>query len=207
MCVAAGDGGAGDGADDGQEHVDFPASSPWVLAVGGTMLSGPAEEEVTWWQAPGERSGGGGATGGGVSVIFPRPSWQTVQVASLRPGSIDGRVIPDVAALAGPPYYDLIFQGKDSPNGGTSAAAPLWASMLARVSAGQHAASGPRFLTPLLYGAAAGGGTLGSQACSDITSGNNSSPGVPGGYVAGTGYDAVSGWGTPVGVQLQRLLA
>ena len=207
VCVAAGDDGAGDGADDGEAHVDFPASSPWVLAVGGTMLRGPAKQEVTWWQAPGERAEGGGATGGGVSVIFPRPSWQTVQVASLRQGGIEGRVIPDVAALAGPPYYDLIFQGKDSPNGGTSAAAPLWASMLARVSAGLPAASGPRFLTPLLYGAAEGGGTLGGEACSDITSGNNSSPGVPGGYVAGLGYDAVSGWGTPVGVQLQRLLA
>jgi kumamolisin len=207
VCVAAGDDGAGDGADDGKAHVDFPASSPWVLAVGGTMLNAAAQQEVVWWQSPGERAEGGGATGGGVSTIFPRPAWQTVQVASLNQGSINGRVIPDVAALAGPPYYDLIFLGKDSPNGGTSAAAPLWASMLARVTAGLPAADRPRFLTPLLYGAAQAGGTLGQETCSDITSGDNASPGVPGGYAAGTGYDAVSGWGTPIGVKLQQLLS
>ena len=91
--------------DDGAAHIDFPASSPNTLGVGGTMLtkSGSTINEVTWWEAPGQRAGGGGATGGGVSTLFPRPSWQKVKVKSLNPGSIDGRVVPDIAALSGPP--------------------------------------------------------------------------------------------------------
>jgi len=214
VCAAAGDDGAGDQMQDGHAHVNFPASSPFVLSVGGTMLTGTPPEEVVWWQPPGYRAGGGGSTGGGVSTVFPRPAWQTVQVASLNAGSIDGRVIPDIAALAGPPYYDLIFQGQDSPNGGTSAATPLWAALLARIAAGLPAANQLRFLTPLLYGTAQNGQPVGQAGCTDITSGdnhndpgnNNDPPGVPG-YTAGQGYDAVSGWGTPIGTQLQQLLA
>src|SRR5262249_39979311 len=75
--------------------------------------------------------GHGGATGGGVSALFDRPAWQTVEVASLNPSSIDGRVVPDVAALAGPPLYQLTLLGRSAPNGGTSASAPLWASLIA----------------------------------------------------------------------------
>jgi len=204
VCAAAGDDGAGDQMQDGA-HVNFPASSPFVLSVGGTMLTGTPPEEVVWWETPGDRAGGGGSTGGGVSTVFPRPAWQTVQVASLNPDSIDGRVIPDIAALAGPPFYDLIFQGQDSPNGGTSAATPLWAALLTRVAAGLPAAKQLRFLTPLLYGTAQNGQPVGQAGCTDITSGNNSSPGIQG-YTAGPGYDAVSGWGTPIGTQLQQLL-
>jgi subtilase family serine protease len=103
--------GSGDQMADGRAHVDFPSCSPSVLSVGGTMLSGSTE--VVWWEAPGQRTpNGGGATGGGVSVFLPRPSWQTIDVRSLNAGSIDGRVIPDVAAVAGAPFYDLIFQGQ-----------------------------------------------------------------------------------------------
>ena len=214
VCAAAGDDGAGDQMQDGNAHVNFPASSPFVLSVGGTMLTGTPPEEVVWWQPPGYRAGDGGSTGGGVSTVFPRPAWQTVQVASLNAGSIDGRVIPDIAALAGPPFYDVIFQGQDSPNGGTSAATPLWAALLARIAAGLPAAKQLRFLTPLLYGTAQNGQPVGQAGCTDITSGDNHNdpgnndhpPGVPG-YTAGQGYNAVSGWGTPIGTQLQQLLA
>jgi kumamolisin len=209
VCAAAGDDGSGDQMQDGHAHVNFPASSPFVLAVGGTMLDGTPPGEVVWWQAPGYRAGGGGSTGGGVSAVFPRPAWQTVQVPSMNAGSIDGRVIPDIAALAGPPYYDLIFQGQDNPNGGTSAATPLWAALLARIAAGLPAGKQLGFLTPLLYAAAQNG----QAGCTDITSGDNHNdpgnngqpPAVPG-YRAGEGYDAVSGWGTPIGTQLQQLL-
>lgn len=202
VCAAAGDDGSADQETDGRAHVDFPASSPHALAVGGTMLTG--ETDVVWWQAPGERSGGGGATGGGVSVIFPRPSWQDVHIASINPGSIDGRVVPDVAALAGPPYYDLIFNGQDQPNGGTSAATPLWASLIARM-AGAAEPWKPQFLAPLLYAAAggstvgAGPGTVGASGCTDVTSGDNTSSVLGRGYSAGPGFDAVSGWGVPNG--------
>jgi len=214
ITVAAGDQGATDGVASGALTVDFPASSPFVLSVGGTMLTGTPPQEAVWWEAPGYRAGGGGSTGGGVSTVFPRPAWQAVQVASLNAGSIDGRVIPDIAALAGPPLYDLIFEGQDSPNGGTSAATPLWAALLARIAAGLPAAKQLRFLTPLLYGTAQNGQPVGQAGCTDITSGDNhNDPGTNGqpsgvpGYAAGLAYDAVTGWGTPIGTQVQQLLA
>jgi kumamolisin len=209
-CVAAGDDGAGDQISDGDAHVNFPASSPFVLSVGGTMLQGTPPSpavEVVWWDAPGDRSvQGGGSTGGGVSTVFPRPAWQNVQVTSLNTGSIDGRVVPDVAALAGQPFYDLIFLGEDSPNGGTSAAAPLWASLLARLAAADGNTAQRQFLTPLLYANAPDGQPAGMSVCNDITSGDNRSPGIPVGYTAGPGFDAVSGWGTPIGTALVKAL-
>jgi kumamolisin len=143
VCVASGDDGSGDQMTDSRGHVDFPSSSPFVLSVGGTMVTGTTthSNEVVWWQSPGRRtSKGGGATGGGVSTIFARPKWQNVTVKSINPGSIDGRVVPDVSALSGPPMYDLIMLGQDSPNGGTSASTPLWAALLARINAGLPAA-------------------------------------------------------------------
>jgi kumamolisin len=209
VCAASGDNGAGDQMNDGRAHVNFPASSPFVLSVGGTMLTGVPPAEVVWWAAPGDKSqgGAGGSTGGGVSTIFTRPAWQTVNITSLNEGSKDGRVVPDVAALAGQPYYDLFIGGEDSQDGGTSAAAPLWAALLARISAGLPDPSQRRFLTPLLYQAAPDGQPAGATVCTDITWGNNQSPGVPEGYVAEVGYDAVSGWGTPLGTPIAQLLS
>ncbi|MDE3132589.1 MAG: S8/S53 family peptidase [Acidobacteriota bacterium] len=205
VCVAAGDDGSADQETDGRAHIDFPASSPHVLAVGGTMLSGSSD--VVWWQSPGERSGGGGATGGGVSVVFPRPSWQNVQIASINPGSIDGRVIPDVAALAGPPFYDVIFIGQDQPNGGTSAATPLWAALIARMAGAVQTPWRPRYLAPLLYAPAGSAAQpVGALGCTDVTSGDNTSSTLGRGYSAGPGFDAVSGWGVPNGVALLRAL-
>jgi kumamolisin len=96
VCAASGDDGAGDQVNDGRAHVNFPASSPFVLSVGGTMLTGTPPAEVVWSAAPGDQSqsGDGGSTGGGVSTVFPRPGWQTVNVGSLNAGSMDGRVVP-----------------------------------------------------------------------------------------------------------------
>lgn len=206
ICVASGDDGSGDQEDDGRAHIDFPSSSPFVLCVGGTMLTGSAPHvtERVWWVSPGRRNGAGaGATGGGVSVFFDRPKWQNVKVKSLNKGSIDGRVVPDVTALAGSPGYDLILLGNDSPNGGTSASAPLWAALIARINALLPTGKRQRFLTPLLYQAGANGKTLGQTVCRDITIGHNASSPSPGaGYKAGAGFDAVSGWGAPVGTAL-----
>jgi kumamolisin len=206
VCVSSGDDGSGDGLSGNRAHVDFPASSPFVLGVGGTMLSGAGE--VVWWEAPGRRTNkGGGATGGGVSVLFPRPTWQTVTVTSLNLGSIDGRVVPDVAALAGPPLYELILAGRSAPNGGTSASAPLWAALIARINAGLPSAKQQRFLTPLLYQHGSSGRVVGQAAFRDITRGQNASHPQPGkGFSAGPGYDAVSGWGVPNGTALQHEL-
>jgi kumamolisin len=210
ICVSSGDDGSGDQVDNGQAHVDFPTSSPYVLGVGGTMLSqaGAGVQEVTWWEKPGTRAGHGGATGGGVSVVFDRPAWQNIKVTSVNAGSIDGRVVPDVSALSGPPFYDLIFMGKPSPNGGTSASAPLWAALMARVNAQLPSAKQQRFLTPLLYQTGGSGQPVGLVSLRDITLGNNVSYPQPGrGYAAGPGFDAVTGWGVPDGGKLLNALA
>jgi kumamolisin len=104
VCSAAGDDGSGDMQTNMQAHVDFPSSSPFVLAVGGTMMghtSGKAAEKV-WRVGKGKRIRGvGGATGGGVSSIFPRPDWQKTHIKSVNKNGKNGRVVPDVAALAG----------------------------------------------------------------------------------------------------------
>ena len=209
-CVSSGDDGSGDQIDDGNAHVDFPACSPFTLGVGGTMLrtSGTNVKEVTWWETPGRRTNnGGGATGGGVSTRFPRPAWQNVNVASLNSGSIDGRVVPDVSALAGEPLYDLIFVGKPQSNGGTSASAPLWAALIARIYAQLPPGKQQQFLTPLLYQNGVAGQPVGKIVSRDITSGNNASNPQPGrGYKAGPGFDAVTGWGVPDGVKLLKSL-
>ncbi|HUB04785.1 MAG TPA: S53 family peptidase [Solirubrobacteraceae bacterium] len=231
VCVAAGDDGSGDQMHDEHAHVHFPASSPFVLAVGGTMLDG--EQEVVWWNAPGDRSQPrGGSTGGGVSVRFARPQWQDVHVPSVNAGAIDGRVVPDVAALAGLPGYALVFNGQPTMNGGTSAAAPLWSALVARIAgaadpahpAGPAGPAGPAdpahparpagapprkpaFLAPLLYEQGHDGRARGAAACVDVTQGNNVSPQPGVGYHAGPGYDAVSGWGVPDGRALRDSLA
>ena len=213
ICVAAGDDGSGDMGEDGHCHVNFPASSPYVLSVGGTMIADGGEERV-WWQEPGHRflpdgeSTGGGATGGGISKVFTRPTWQNVQEArpelhGVVEAGIDGRIVPDVAALAGPPCYELIFQGEANGARGTSAATPLWAALLTRIRAGGRPAGGPTFLTPLLYQAGPGGEPRGKEACRDVTVGDNTSHPDPGvGFRAGPGYDALSGWGVPDGEKL-----
>jgi kumamolisin len=209
ICVASGDDGTGDEQTDGRAHLDFPSASLYVLAVGGTMLNhehGKITEQV-WWESPGKRSGGGGSTGGGVSALFRRPKWQDVRIASVNNDSFDGRIVPDVAALAGPPGYDMIFRGKTDYGAGTSASAPLWAALIARVYARLPPDKRQRYLTPLLYQKSKFGPPLGSVVCQDVTIGHNRStpPGV--GYRATEGFDAVSGWGTPIGTALLLALS
>lgn len=211
VCVSSGDDGSGDQIDDGKVHVDFPSCSPNALGVGGTMLkkSGASVKEVTWWDAPGRRTNkGGGSTGGGVSTVFPRPAWQNVKVKSLNAKAIDGRVVPDVAALAGEPMYELIVAGQSQANGGTSASTPLWAALIARVNSLLPPAKQQRFLTPLLYQNGTGGQPIGKASSRDVTTGNNVSNPQPGkGYKAGPGFDAVTGWGVPDGAKLLAALA
>ncbi|HEV2479342.1 MAG TPA: S53 family peptidase [Puia sp.] len=204
VCVAAGDDGSDDEVGDGHAHVDFPSSSPYVLAVGGTTLKESSAGKITetaWKDGDGLRKDNGGSTGGGVSTIFPRPSWQTVSIQSVNPGSIEGRVVPDVAADASANTgYWTVVDGQGGASGGTSAAAPLWASLIARLNASLGVPVG--FLSPLLYQAGANGQSLGQTGCRDITSGNNDTASI-GGYSAGPGYDAVTGWGVPVGTALE----
>jgi kumamolisin len=119
----------------------------------------------------------------------------------VNPGSIEGRVVPDVAADASANTgYWTVVDGQGGASGGTSAAAPLWASLIARLNASVGAPVG--FLSPLLYQTGAGGQPLGQTGCRDITSGNNDTASI-GGYSAGPGYDAVTGWGVPIGTALK----
>ena len=204
ICVSAGDDGVVCGQSHGRAHVLFPASSPFTLSVGGTMLrsgfSG-AVDEVVWWEKSGHPTAdGGGTTGGGVSVLNRRPPWQKVRIASLDPRAEGGRVVPDVAALAGPPFFDVVIAGERVPGAGTSASAPLWAALIARISAQLPAAKRRRFLVPLLYGS-----TVARTGFRDIVTGNNG-PGRRRGYHAGPGFDAVSGLGVPDGKSLLAAL-
>ena len=198
ICCASGDDGSGDGVADGA-HCDFPASSPYVLGVGGTKLvasgaSPPAiQSEVVW----NEVAQGEGAGGGGVSSLFTKPAWQDAANVppSVNPPHQVGRGVPDVAADADPVTGVVVMHidGKHlEPIGGTSASTPLWASLIARLNQGLNARCG--FLNPVLYAKAASG------VLNDITSGNN------GDYSAGPGWDACTGLGSPNGVSLLNAL-
>jgi kumamolisin len=210
VCVAAGDDGSSDGIADGHAHVDFPCASPFVLAVGGTLLrTGAKGSEKAWKDGDGLRADNGGSTGGGVSLRIARPAWQAgLDIAPVNPGQTSGRIVPDVAANASANTgYFVVAGGQQEISGGTSAAAPLWAALVARMNQ-QLAASGKRvgYLTPLLYGPAAGGAQpLGKVGCNDIHSGDNITAHV-GGFRSTTGYDAVTGWGSPKGKDLLAAL-
>jgi kumamolisin len=211
VCVAAGDDGSGDEMNDRRAHVDFPGSSPYVLSVGGTMIKRQKSKKVehVWWEKPGRRvRTKGGSTGGGVSAIFSKPSWQQhIKIKSVNTGNDGGRVMPDVAALAGKPMYNTVIRRKNHAHGGTSASAPLWAALVARINAKLPPDKRQRFLTPLLYLKGRDGRRLGAAGCRSITHGHNISYPKPRiGYRAGPGYDAVTGWGTPIGTALLNAL-
>ncbi len=188
--VAAGDSLSTDGVSDGKAHVDFPASSPWAAGCGGTAISvsGSAiTSEVVW-------NDGSSGTGGGISDLFPVPSFQ--QSASLPPSVNDGqkrRGVPDVAADASPETgYRLIVSGKSQVVGGTSAVAPLWAGLTALINQGVGKPIG--FCLPFLY--------ENPSLLRPITSGNNIPSGSSIGYKAGPGWNACAGLGVPNGQAL-----
>jgi len=189
VCVASGDSGSSDGVTDGLAHVDFPASSPNVLACGGTSLKssqGKISTETAW-------NDSSGATGGGVSETFPLPSYQAnakVPV-SVNPSKFKGRGVPDVSGDADPSTgYQVRVDGRSAVFGGTSAVAPLWAALIALLN--QEHGSPRGFWNPSLYAAPAG-------SFHDITSGNN------GGYSCRAGWDACTGLGSPNGQALTSL--
>jgi kumamolisin len=199
ICVASGDDGSSDGVGAGA-HVDFPASSPFVLGVGGTKLvatSGapPTIAEETVWN---ELMQDEGAGGGGISAVFTKPSYQNGSKIppSANPPHRVGRGVPDVAAVADPETGVIVMHidGKHLEQiGGTSASTPLWAALVARLNQGLGANCG--FLNPLLYAKCANG------VLRDITVGNN------GAYVAEPGWDACTGLGSPDGQRLLHALA
>jgi len=210
VCIAAGDDGSSDAVSDGHAHTDFPSSSPYVLSVGGTTIleRNAVGGDISWKEGDGLRADNGGSTGGGVSAVFPRPTWQSaITIKSVNPSAIVGRCLPDVAANAdwtASPYL-LVVDGGAQPNGGTSAATPLVASLITLINEQRSATNRIGYLTPLLYQSQAGA-TIGAEGCTDVETGNNSTDKI-GGYSAGPGYDAVSGWGTPNGKELLAVLS
>ena len=191
--TASGDFGAYDNTS--QPTPDFPSSSPYVTAVGGTWLNltqsgkSVARYSETGWSK----------SGGGVSSYFQTPSYQ-----SKLPGSLvlKGRGVPDVSFSAMPSYgYFVYYNSTWYSAGGTSFGAPIWAGILAlenqlRNNSGE---SNLGFANPSLYEIAIGSNY--SSAFYDITSGYN------GYYTAGPGYDLVTGLGTPNVNNLDLMLA
>jgi kumamolisin len=188
VCVAAGDNGSTDGSG-GPLEVDFPASAPHALGCGGTRLDadGSITSEVVW-------NNGGYGTGGGVSAMFVKPPYQT-GVAVPPSGNAGGRGVPDVAGDADPATgYVVRVDGADTVIGGTSAVAPLWAGLIARLGALTGRQLG--FINPVIYSPPA------TTAFNDITVGNNDTAGGSGQFQAATGWDACTGLGSPRGEEL-----
>ena len=186
IIVACGDNGSTDGGTG--NNVDFPASSPHVLACGGTKLVGSGStisSEVVW----NELSANEGATGGGVSNVFPLPSWQSNAGVPKPANPNGGRGLPDVSGDADPATgYVIRVDGQTLVIGGTSAVAPLWAGLVAVANTQNGKSAG--FLNPSLYTPAARPGFR------DITSGSN------GAFSAGPGWDPCTGLGSPIAAAL-----
>jgi kumamolisin len=192
VCIASGDNGSSDGVNDGADHVDFPASSSFALACGGTSLNASTSainSEIVW-----NDGANGGASGGGISGFFAKPTWQASLSAVDAQGksvALTQRGVPDVAGNADPQTgYEVRVDGTASVIGGTSAVAPLWAALIARVN--QLSGKPAGFLNPQLY--------QNPNALRDITSGNN------GDFAAAAGWDACTGLGSPNGAALRAVI-
>jgi subtilase family serine protease len=183
-------------------------SSPYSTCVGGTSFNEGSNSSQYWSSTNGSNggsalsyipenawngSGGGGglwSSGGGVSIVYTKPSWQSA------PGvPADGmRDVPDVAVSAAVhDAYLIQYEGGLYTVGGTSAAAPSLASAMALVVENAGATQGN--INPILYGLATRQLSNGAAVFHDITAGNNTVPGVTG-FNAGTGYDQVTGLGS-----------
>jgi kumamolisin len=202
--AAAGDFGS---TCDGQPYpgVTWPASSPFLTAVGGTRLvvdrANNRTNEVVWndleWMSA---NAGGGAGGGGTSIVSRRPPFQRGLPV---PGS--RRAVPDVSAHASSfPAWPVVLAGNWVTDAGTSAATPLLAGAFAALSARQRAAGNPPLgpVDGLLYAVRA----RAPAALFDVISGSNGySRRVPA-FSAKPGYDLASGLGVPQFAQLAAVL-
>jgi len=183
-------------------HPEFPASSPYITAVGGTDFK---EESVIGEESSWQYSGGG------FSNTFPIPWYQTDAVAKYKNTTLlpdqshwnnTGRGYPDVSALAGSqnPYCISImdmFQGWY----GTSVSCPVFAGVVAKLNEIRLHRGGPAlgFLNPFLY--------QNPSVFNDVTSGRNSGSGsADSGFPAAVGWDAATGLGTPDFEKLSALI-
>jgi len=194
------------------KEVNLPASDPLVLGVGGTSLSaspttGAYTSETAWGLPFGTPGTQFQASGGGLSRVFSRPSYQNGV-----PGIGTYRGVPDVAADAAPHSGMAVITSSDGgrytvrDGGGTSASAPLWAGVIAL--ADQYAGRHLGFVNAAIY--RIGSSPLSPTAFHDVTQGNNAvsfPPRLVTGYQASQGWDPVTGWGSPNAVVLVPLLA
>jgi kumamolisin len=196
--IAAGDFGVRAVSGAATYTVQYPATSPYCVCTGGTVVSINDDYTIAS-EVPWGTSGGSYAAGGGVSTIFSVPTWQTGFSTKLYPGrsvsSLTGRGIPDVSAMAtgytfyyGSPNYTDTFLG-------TSATAPLLAGMMARLNSMSQKRIG--FVNSDWYSAR-------TTAFNDQITGDNHG-GNTVGYMATAGWDAASGLGTPIGTELYKL--
>jgi kumamolisin len=136
----------------------------------------------------------GGAGGGGISNVFAVPPYQERLSAALTAGGtkpLTTRWVPDVAGDADENTgYDVRVDGSDTVIGGTSAVAPLWAGLIARINSNSGKSAG--YINPVLY--------QNPAAFNDITQGNN------GDFAAAQGWDACTGMGSPKGTQVASIL-
>jgi kumamolisin len=196
--VAAGDYGSSDDQT-GNPCVDFPGSSPYVLSCGGTNLLADYSKKTIFQESVWNNKKGG-ATGGGVSKLFNRPTWQKTLAPKLTK-----RGLPDVTGHADPRIspYAVYFQGPLNPAslqgvGGTSATAPLYASLALRLC--QAKGSNLGLLQPLVYANVA-------KVCRDITLGDNdTTPNLSMDFAAVKGWDACSGCGALNGQALFNVM-
>jgi kumamolisin len=180
------------------EGVTVPASLPAVTGVGGTALTTDASGDYvseTTWSEPLLSQG----SGGGVSVISRRPSWQTGVGTGGQTDQGDGREVPDVSADSDPSDGNAIVEkGKKEQGGGTSLAAPIWAGITALMDqylkANHDKPVG--FFNPILYHLA--NSSVPFSPFHDITVGGNDF------YDATPGYDMVTGLGSPDAYNLAR---
>jgi len=214
VTVASGDSGSSDERDSNGvpipapgnvAQVDYPASNPNVLACGGTELVLQNGQHTEWVWNNTNTSRKGGAGGGGVSRLFGVPDYQAnagIKIPSVNDGST-GRVVPDVAGLAAAGDWNIFESDQGELIGGTSAVAPLWASLIALINEGraQQGKAALGFVNDKLYALAAQGGLF-----NDVVNGNNSIAENYPGYEATAGFDACSGWGTPIGAKIVKAL-
>jgi subtilase family serine protease len=167
--------------------VEFPASDPWVLAVGGTSLSqsdaNGKNQEVAW-----------NRSGGGYSANFPEPVYQQYLPPQVQSQLAHRRGIPDVAATGADPNTGvrIYVGGKWTNSAGTGASAAIWGGAIAL--ANQLAGHPLGFINPTLY--KSGNSDAAASDFRDITDGNNCFNGI--GYSARSGWDPVTGLGTPI---------
>jgi kumamolisin len=192
VLVCSGDGGSNPDPDNSPGYgasyplsVSYPACDSNVTAVGGTTLAfsanGLSSGETSWYEVDPPGSSATVASGGGLSKIFARPSWQT----GVGVPSTSSRCVPDVAVQADAGF--LLINGQNNTCWGTSLATPIWGGITAIMNQARSYAGIPAIglLSTRVYP------LIGTSAFNDITSGSN------GAYNAGAGYDLCTGVGSP----------